>query len=44
MESGRHSAVWDGRDEQGQALPSGIYFARFEAGRLAESRKLVLLK
>ncbi len=41
---GRHTAVWDGRDERGQPLPSGVYFARFEAGMLAQSRKLVLLK
>jgi uncharacterized repeat protein (TIGR01451 family) len=26
--SGRHEAVWDGRDENGTAVPAGIYFYR----------------
>jgi flagellar hook assembly protein FlgD len=25
---GVHSTVWDGRDATGQAVPSGVYFAR----------------
>ncbi len=42
---GEHVMSWDGRDESGTSLPSGVYFAHLSdsSGRL-ESRKLVLLK
>ncbi len=42
---GEQVLSWDGRDAEGQALPSGVYFAKLsgDAG-LIESRKLVLLK
>ncbi len=42
---GERSVTWDGRDDAGRPLPSGVYLAHLagEAG-LNESRKLVLLK
>ncbi len=42
---GEQVLSWDGRDAEGRALPSGVYFAKLsgDAG-LIESRKLVLLK
>lgn len=36
--------VWDGRDSQGHAVSSGIYFARLVAGDFDQSSKLVLLR
>jgi len=36
--------VWDGQDEQGQNIPSGIYFLRAQAGALSETVRGVLLK
>jgi hypothetical protein len=39
-----HTARWDGRDENGQALASGVYLARLVAGGRAAELKLVLLK
>lgn len=47
--AGDHQFVWDGTDEAGRALPSGVYFARFaaqsaEAGAQTATRKLVLLR
>ncbi|MFH1681805.1 MAG: S8 family peptidase, partial [Candidatus Eisenbacteria bacterium] len=42
--AGTLEAVWRGEDEQGGAVPSGVYFARIEAaGRNATSR-LVLIR
>ncbi len=40
-----HSMIWDGRNEQGQSLASGVYMARLHLGRHHTStRKLLLLK
>lgn len=42
---GRHEARWDGLDETGQRVPSGIYVARLRAaGGEADLLKLTLLK
>jgi len=44
LDAGEHSYVWDGRDDRGRAMPSGLYFATVRAGNQVESTKLVLLK
>lgn len=44
LEAGWHEATWDGRNEQGQRLASGIYFTELEAGGRAVQRKVVMLK
>ncbi|MFC1484637.1 T9SS type A sorting domain-containing protein [Candidatus Neomarinimicrobiota bacterium] len=44
MEAGAHSVVWNGRDQQGRYLPSGIYLARMVAPGYTKSIKMVLLK
>jgi endoglucanase len=40
---GRHSVVWDGRDDSGLRLSSGIYFYRMKASGFNQIRKMVLL-
>ena len=35
---------WDGRDNAGKDLPSGIYFIKFKTEQLSETRKLLLIK
>jgi hypothetical protein len=44
MEAGHHTAEWNGHDEQGRAVSSGVYFYRLETPRYTESKKMVLLK
>ncbi|MEA3475900.1 MAG: T9SS type A sorting domain-containing protein, partial [Candidatus Cloacimonadota bacterium] len=38
------SAYWDGRDESGEEVVSGIYFYILKAGKSAYSGKMILLK
>jgi flagellar hook assembly protein FlgD len=42
--AGRHEAVWDGSDNAGQPVSSGVYIARLVAGQVAMQRKLMLVK
>jgi hypothetical protein len=42
--AGPQALVWDGRDEDGHAVGSGVYFLRLEAAGVSESQKLVLLR
>ena len=41
---GRHSLLWDGRDDAGRAVASGVYFYRIDAGGRTESRKMNLIR
>jgi len=42
--TGGHKQVWDGRDGEGRATASGVYFYRFTAGDQKRVGKLTLLK
>lgn len=44
LESGAHRLVWDGKDDQGRDLGSGIYYISMRAGHESFRRKAVLLK
>jgi hypothetical protein len=42
--AGYHSVVWDGRDNSGQAVASGVYLYRMSAGNFREVKKLTLVR
>ncbi len=42
--SGSGTSSWDGTTSTGMRAPAGIYFVKFRAGSVQESRKVVLLK
>ena len=42
--AGFYQAVWDGKDDRGRSVSSGLYFYRMEAGSFSQVRKMVLLK
>ena len=42
--AGSYTVRWDGRDERGKELASGIYLYRLRAGEKMETRRLALLR
>ncbi len=43
-EAGSYTAGWDGRDDRGRALSSGVYLLVVEAGSFRAGRKMMLVK
>ncbi len=44
QEAGQFKAIWDGRDDNGMAAASGIYFYRLSADKFSKIEKMVLMK
>lgn len=42
--AGEHSVVWDGKNEAGKNVASGVYCYRMQAGNIVQSKKLMLLR
>jgi hypothetical protein len=43
LEGGEHTVPWNGRDDRGHRVGSGIYFYRLEAGMFSAVRPIVVL-
>jgi hypothetical protein len=43
-QSGRHSVVFDARDDNGRALSSGVYIYRFNSGKYSSTKKMMLME
>lgn len=39
-----HTVEWDGRDNKGNLMPSGVYFYKLVAGKFQDVRKVTLLR
>ncbi len=44
LDAGSHSLTWDGRDEAGQTVASGVYLYQLKTNREALTRRLVLMR
>jgi subtilisin family serine protease len=44
MASGEHSVIWNGTDDNGQSVTSGIYFYRLHTNNYTETKKMILMK
>ena len=41
LQPGEHRVIWDGRDDRGQLVRSGVYVARLQADHWSATRKMV---
>ena len=41
---GKHTVIWDGRDDAGIPVSSGIYLYRLTAGGVTDTRKMTLVR
>jgi hypothetical protein len=44
IEAGGHAASWDGRDDDGREVASGVYLYRIQGPGVSEEGKMALLK
>ena len=43
LEPGNYSTVWDATDEFGRPVSAGLYLYQFQAGKIIETRKMILM-
>lgn len=43
-DAGRYEVIWDGKDNTGAQVASGVYFYRISTGQFSDTKKMLLLK
>ncbi len=44
MNPGIHTVYWNGKDNSGRAVASGVYFYKMQAGKYSSTKKMILMK
>jgi len=44
MNAGTYEAIWNGLDDAGRAVTSGVYIYRLSSGKFIENKKMILIK
>ncbi len=43
-EAGNHTVVWNGKDDNGKNVASGVFFYRMKSGKYSSTKKMILMK
>jgi len=43
-ETGTHQVLWDGKNESGEEVASGIYFCKLKVGDQSQTKKMILMR
>ena len=44
QDAGQHNVVWNGRDDNGNGVASGVYLYKMRSGTYTSSKKMILMK
>ncbi len=44
MEAGNHTVVWNGQNDNGKNVASGVFFYRMKSGKYSSTKKMILMK
>lgn len=44
MAAGKHNVIWNGKNDSGRPMPSGVYFIRFKCGIYSANERIVLVR
>ena len=44
LSAGQHITVWNGKDDAGKSVTSGVYFYKMKAGKFVSTKKMILMK
>jgi len=42
--AGEHTVIWNGTDQNNQAVSTGVYFYKMNAGKYSSTRKMIMMK
>ena len=44
ISEGEHRVIWDGKDQEGRAVPSGVYLCQLTSGEFKHTIKMILMR
>ncbi|MDO9577753.1 MAG: T9SS type A sorting domain-containing protein [Candidatus Cloacimonadales bacterium] len=44
LSAGHHTVIWNGTDDTGKSVASGVYFYKMKAGKFVATKKMILMK
>ncbi|MCD4696109.1 MAG: FG-GAP-like repeat-containing protein, partial [Bacteroidales bacterium] len=44
LSAGKHSFIWNGKDNNNKQVPGGIYFYKLKSGKFTSTKKMILMK